>query len=252
MTTTTLDEISNRWLLEHGYPKHYYIDCLLQSATCLRELNFDTLKIVNTRNLPLDNTASCELPDDFVEDVLVGIPFGQGIINLPKQEWITSLRLHDATTGQFVPYQGNSNFNINVDLANFPLVGWTFFWNVNDYGEPTGKFYGQHGGIVSGYKILKQQRRIQFSEDFINSNFILMYIGDGTSIDNATQIDPQAFMTIDAFISWKKSPNRENKDSPEGRNFYNQRRLLVARLSDLDIDTLKNIIRQNFHASIKN
>ena len=103
MQTVTIDTISRRWLLERGYPIHYYPEALYQSATCLRELSFDVLKIVNTKQLVIDSTANSPLPDDFVDDVLVGIPFGQGLINLPKQEWISPLRLHDATTGQFVP-----------------------------------------------------------------------------------------------------------------------------------------------------
>lgn len=250
MITTSLDIISRRWLLEQGYPIHYYLEALLHSQTCLRELIFDVLKIVNAANLVADDTGNIFLPNDFVEDIAVTLPAGQSLRPLPQQDWITPLRIHDATSGGFVPYAGLTS-NATDSFLGFPL-SWNWWWNVNSWGESTGQQYGVGGGTKSGYSVFKTQRRIQLSEDLANASVVLLYIGDGTSIDSATQIDPQAWSCINSFIQWKRSANRDNKDSAEGRNFYNERRKLVARLSDVDIATLKNILHQNFHASIKN
>lgn len=251
MTFTSLDSITRRWLLESGYPIHYYMDGLFQSATCLRELNFDVLKIINSQGLVPDDTGSIFLPDDFAEDITVCIPFGQVLKPLPKQDWITPLRLHDANTGLFVPYQGNTTVPRET-FCGYPLVGSVWFWNVNDFGEPTGRVFGARGGTSSGYQVFKEQRRIQLSEDLIGINVVLIYVGDGSSIDNASQIDPQAWMTINSFIEWKRSPNRNNKDSAEGRNFYNERRKLVARLDDLTPTDIRNIAHNAYSATIKN
>jgi hypothetical protein len=249
MITTSLDIIVRRNLLETGHPIHYYTEYLYHSATCLRELSFSTLKIINSANLPVNDYGAIDLPDDFNDDLAVCLPIGQTLKPLPKQDWITPLRIHDSTTGQFVPYQDNTP---SGTFWGFPLVGTIWFWNFNEFGEPTGRFYGARGGSNSGYKLLRERRQIQLSEDLIGTNVVLLYISDGQSIDNATQIDPKAFSTITAYINWKRSPNRDNKDGAEGRNFYNQMRTLNARLDDLDIPTIKNIVYNAYMATIKN
>lgn len=253
MTTISLDQISRRWLLEQGLPIHFYAEGLYQAATCLRELSFDALKIINFANLPVDSTGNIYTPEDFVDDLAVTLPLGQSLASLPKQDWITPIRLHDSVTGEFVPYQGQG---LNVDGSRtfwgFP-GGWgTWSWNVNSFGESTGGYFGASGGTNSGYQVFKAQRRIQLSEDLINTNVVLLYISDGQSADAATQIDPLAFATINAFIRWQRSNNRDNKDSPEGRLFYNERRRLIARLDPLTTEDVKNVLRQSYTAAIKN
>lgn len=252
MKLSSLDQIVRRTLLERGMPIHYYAEYLFHSATCLRELSFDTLQIVNAFNSPVDNSGNMYLPDDFVDDIGVYLPNGQALSQLPKQEWITPLRLHDATSGQFVPYSDqNSTKSQTSSIFGIP-VGWTWFWNVNTFGEPTGRMYGTSGGSRSGYKLLKNQRRIQLTEDLAGLNVVLLYISGGQSPDNATQIDSYAFATIQAYIIWKTSPNRDNANSPEGRNFGTQRKLLRSRLSDLTPVDIKNIIHGAYQGGIKN
>lgn len=250
MITTTLDIICRRGLLENGLPIHYYVEFLFHSATCLRELNFDTLKIVNPANLPVDDNGNVTLPGDFVEDVAVCLPAGQALIGLPHQSWISPLRLNNSA-GDFVSYSNQTDVSSET-FFGFPLASTTWFWNVSSFGEPTGGFYGARGGTNSGYTVLKQQRRIQLSEGLAGTNVILLYISDGSSVDAATQIDPQAFATINAFINWKRSPNKDSDNSPEGRSYYNQRRKLVARLDELDVPTIRNILHNAYSATVKN
>ncbi len=253
MITANLDVIVRRGLLEAGLPIHYYLEFLLHSGTALRELTFSTLKIINVVDLPVDNTGNIKIPNDFIDDISVCIPSGQAIKELPKQDWINPLRIHSATTGQYTTYTDLTSNNPQIWDGSFPLVGgFSWFWNVNSFGEPTGQFYGSRGGTSSGYAVFKEQRRIQLSENLIGTNVILLYISDGSSVDNATQIDPQAWACINAFINWKRSPNRDNKDSAEGRNFYNQMRTLVARLDPLTPEDIINTLHNAYTATIKN
>lgn len=69
MNLTTIDQIVRRGLLENGLPIHFYSEFLYHGATCLRELNLDTLQIVNTVNLPTNDYAAADLPDDFDDDI---------------------------------------------------------------------------------------------------------------------------------------------------------------------------------------
>ena len=69
MNLTTLDEITRRALLDNNVSVHFYFEYLNHAANCLRELNFDTLKIVNTANLSVGSYGEVDLPDDFSDDI---------------------------------------------------------------------------------------------------------------------------------------------------------------------------------------
>jgi hypothetical protein len=55
MKYTTLDKIVRRNLLAKRMPLHYYIEYLVHASSCLRELTFDSLKIINTVELELND-----------------------------------------------------------------------------------------------------------------------------------------------------------------------------------------------------
>ena len=249
MTFTNVDTICRRWLLNNGYPLHFYAECLFHAADALRILSTDTLKIINTSRLPVNTYYAVDLPDDFVDDIAVTIPVGGSLQKIPKNDNLNPLRNKD-DDGQFIPHTTD-----NTDQDVFFGFGgaWSWYWNVNDYGEPLGRMYGVGGGAKANtYKVFKERRQIQLSETFTSDEIVLLYISSGTSIDNASKVDVLAWDAINAFIAWKRSANRDNEFSPEGAAFYNQRRLLRARLDDLTTTDIKNIIRSSYKASAKN
>jgi len=249
MLLSNLDIFCRRWLLERSLPIHYYCEALFHSATCIQILTQDTLQIINAANLPTDATGSAELPDDFDEDLSVCIPVGQTLVALPKQDWITPLRLHDTTSGEFVPYNTLAE---DEDDTFFGFTGsWNYYYNVDSYGSFTGRQFGATGGTLAGYKILKSQRRIQMTEGFVDSNIVLLYVSDGQRADSASQVDTKAGQTVKAFIDWQRSPNATNEQSPEGRTFYNQKRRLRTLLNPLTKADFINILRSSYTATIK-
>lgn len=251
MIFANLDQICNRTLLERGLPKHYYLEELLHSSACVRELSFDTLQIINTLQLPVGDYNEIDLPGDFVDDLGLSIPCGGRLIAVPKDDSLTPLRYHD-DTGAYVP--SVSAANGLSPQNNFGFAGGImWYWNINDYGEPTGRFFGAKGASdINGYKVVKERRQIQLSPSFTSKIAVLSYISDGQRADNASQIDVQAISTIQAYSNWKKSPNRDNENSPEGRGYYNQKRLLRARLNPLTKTDIIQIVRRSFSAAMKN
>lgn len=251
MVLSTVDIIVRRWLLERSLPIHFYAEGLFHTSTCLKLLTEDTLQIVNAANLPVDDTGAAELPGDFDDDVSVCVPSGLALAPLTKQDWITPLRIHDTESGEFVPYPNEQN---TTGLPNvyygFPNQ-WNFYWNINDYGEYTGRRFGGHGGTAEGYQIFKQRRQIQLTPAFNSTNVVLLYISDGQSVDNASQIDTKAVQCIKTFIDWQRSGNRENENSPEGRTFYNQKRRLRTLLNPLTKQDIQNVLRNSYTAGIK-
>jgi hypothetical protein len=236
--------------LEKNLSLHYYAEGLFHAAACLRELSFDTLQIVNTLRLPVNDYYAVDLPEDFVDDVMVGVPVGGSYQVVTKNNNLSPLRLAE-TTGAYTT-AADSNTDIEtVGVGYFPYALW--YYNFNEYGEPTGRFFGAGGGAFqNGYKVVKERRQIQLTSSFTSDSILLMYISDGQSVDAASQISPMAFAAIQSWIAWKKSPNADNPYSPEGVNYGKQRRLLRARLNDLTIPDIKQIMRKEFRATIKN
>ncbi len=250
MIFTNLDIVSRRVLLEKSLPIHYYAEFLFHASSCLRELTLEALQIVNTKNLPVDSTGSISLPDDFVDDLVLGYNNGLTIQPIPHKDRISPLQVHNSTTGAFE--RQTNNLGLRPDGLFFPFVGWTWYWNMSDYSEPTGRLFGANGGNPRGYKVIKEQRRIQVYGGCESTNMVLQYISDGQSVDAASQVDVQAFSTISTYIIWKKSPNADNEFSPEGRLYYNQRRKLRARMSNLTVVDIRDILHRAYTAAIKN
>ena len=251
MTYANIDMIVRRSLLEKGYPIHYYAEYLLHASSCIRQLTMDTLKIINSVNLPINSYYAVDLPEDFVDDISVNVPVGNFLKPVPKNDSLNPLRAVDPATGQFIPYKDRTKGQQETVFGINP--SWLWYWNVNDYGEPTGRFYGAQGGErANGYKVFKERRQIQLTETFAGKDIILLYISDGQSVNSATQIDMMAFSTIQAYIDWKTSPNASRKDSYEARTYADEKRLLRAKLNDLTVADIKNIVRKQYIAAIKN
>jgi len=232
-------------------PIHYYSEGLFHASTCLRELTFDTLKIVNTRYLPVNDYGAIDLPEDYADEVAVCFNIGQTLQPIPHRDSINPLRIHSTTTGEFERQTTQPNLS-QPDGLFFPFVGWTWYWNMSEYGEPTGRLFGANGGNPNGYSVIKERRQIQFYGQFSGGGMVLQYISDGQSVDAASMVDVQAFQTIQNYITWKRSPNADNEFSPEGRLYGNSRRKLRSRLSNLTTTDIRDILHAAYTAAIKN
>ena len=250
MIFTNVDSICRRICLEKGLPIHYYFENLLHITAAVRELSFDTLQIVNTLELPVNEYNAIDLPDDFTDDVALCYGGGSFLRQLHHADNINPLRYHDSTGAYTKP--PTPQFDVNgKGLYGLRGLGW--YWNINEYGEPTGRFYGARGASDrDGYSIIRERRQIQLSNDVPCDTVILMYISDGQRADNATQIDTDAQACLQAYRDWKNSPNASLKDSGEARTFYNEKRLLRARKNLLTTADIIHIIRRSFTASMKN
>jgi len=249
MIFNNLDSIVRRTLLERSLPLQWYAEFLFHASAAVRELSFDTLKIINTVNLPINGYGAVDLPDDFVDDVGLLIGVGNQMQEIPKNYNLNPLR-NTNTAGQFVPYTDVEE-SLSYVYGASPFWGW--FYNINDWSEPTGRFFGAPGGTIQGYQVFKERRQIQLTDELASiGGIILQYISDGQRADNATQIDAQAIAAIQAYINWKSSGNAAIKDSYEASTYYNERRLLRARLNPVTKADLLNIMYNSFMQAPKN
>lgn len=242
MIYQTLDSVVRRYLLNRRLPIHYYIETLVHSATCLHELSIRTMAFVQTVKAEVNAYGAVELPSDFVDGLGVFRSVSGFLRPLPKFNGLSPLRNRD-TDGAFAAYDTQSS----EDDAG--VAAW--FWNVNDHGESTGRYFGAGGGSGAGYSVFPERREIQLygvTDDYV----VLKYVTDGNRADNATEVDTRATRTIHSFVDWQRSPNAAYKDSPEARTFYNEERLLRAALNDTDLSDIREVIYNSFKATAKN
>lgn len=251
MVFTNLDSIVRRALLENGRPIHWYPEYLFYGASCLRELSFDSLQIVNTVSLPVNSYSAIDLPSDFVDDVGLFLSASGLLHPVPKKNSLNPLRNRDAEGNFTQYYSGTINQN---GLSLYGLgTNWFWFWNVNDWGEQSGRYFGAGGGARNnGYSVVRDRKQIQLTQSFTSDKAILVYISDGQSADSASQIDTQAFATIQAYIEWKSDRDQKGSNfSPKGQMYYNEKRKFRARKDDLTLTDLREIIRKNYIAAPK-
>lgn len=244
MIYLTLDSIVRRYLLNRRLSIHWYAEALTHAATCLHELSIRTMATVQTVKREVNEYGAIELPGDMVDGLGVFRQVNGLLQPVPKLGSINPLRNRDSD-GQFTAYETSSTSeNIN-DVA---AASW--FWNVNDHGEATGRMFGGTGARF-GYAVIPERREIQLygiSDPFV----IIKYVSDGNRADNATEVDTRASRTVHSFIDWQRSPNAAYKDSPEAQTFYNEERLLRAALNDADLTDISAILFRSFKATLKN
>lgn len=261
MTTASLDFIVKNYLLKRGYPLHWYMQFMVYAADCLRDLTFDDLKVINTKILPVDqNINAATLPDDFQDYVTVGVMVGQRIRPLVPTSTLNPLvNLDTSTNYSETEWTDNTNppgSNENqLYYGALPYAQW-FTVHYNDFGENIGRFFGLGAGYQEDtFQIIKERNQIQLDQKFYVENIVLQYISDGQSTDAATQVNPFAIKTIQAYIDSQMKAHNRNYGIGERQMAQNEytreRKILRARMADWSIEKIKRIVQKNTMASPK-
>lgn len=253
MKFTSLDHIIRSTLLQLGKPIHWYVDCMVYSRECFRELTFDDLQVINTQLLTVDESGVfVDLPCDYVDFVKVGIRVGQMVRPLVQSNSINPLHNYNSD-GDITTYLANPTDVTNV-MYQYPIG---LFWGtttINDYGENIGRLFGWGAGYESDtFKVLPGRNQIQLNESITEGEIVLQYISDGGDCDAATQVDAYAQATITSYIKWQMKCNSRSYgigDAQYSEMEYNkQRQILRARKNSMTIDDLKRILQKNYIAS---
>lgn len=248
MKYTTVDKITRSMLIQLRLPLHFYIQFAKYALDCIRELTFDSMRVVNTTLLEINENFYAELPCGFVDFTFVGIRQGQFVQPITQRQSINNL---PALTPQGAITTYGDPTTQSLDFPFWP--GYWMFQNIDDLGENTGRLYGWNTGIDNnGFKIIPERNIIQFTESFTRCHAVMEWIGDGQCADSATKVDPMAQACIEAYMRWRFSSNDSIERSPEGASYFNQRRLYRARKDELTPYEIRNILYRNYRASIKN
>jgi len=254
MTTTSLDAIVNDILLKKRYSLHWYLEFLLYCKEAVEELGYDgDIDTFRYAVLPLNNNHAIELPSDYVDWIRVSAFIGGRIYPLVEDNSINLVPNYDQNF-DIQPYSGGVAVGgQSIGTPIYYNIGVTPYWfltNYNMFGENLGRIYG---GVIPNntFRVNKLRNEIKINEAFNppNNLILLEYCGNGLTADNATQIDVRAVATIKAYAIWKHKQNNRTYNLGEiaasEQEYIMERKKLRARKSDITIDKLRTIIRNN-------
>ena len=255
MIYTSLDTIVRNYLFQKGYPMHFYLQSLNYARNCLRELTFDSLHIVNTRNITVDSNSVANIPEDCVDIIKVGVPYGQFVRPLIPDNRISRLQNHDSS-GNITYYGDPATSLITTNSTGFvvPLL-WTTN-TINNFGENIGREFGFGAGSEPDtYRIIPERNEIQLNENSNVTKIIIEYISDGSDANAATGVPAYAEQTILEWIGWQMKEHNRTSGLGERQVAKAQYQLahkqLRSRLNSISIDELKRIINRHNQGSPK-
>lgn len=249
MRQYSLDTIVKAYLSKRGLSMHYYIEALSHAVDALRELNFDTMRVVKTVKLPVNSYGAVTLPADYVDFIKVGFPKGQYVVEMSQSEPINRLNNIDD--------QGNK-IKYEVIDTDFPISSWgwdgaNYIWAANDRGELLGRGFNiQAGTTHNSFKVLRERGEIQIDNRFAADYVILEYVGDGLDANASTEIHPYAQATIESYIAWKSSPSRDALQSNESLLYHNNLRILRGRMNDTTMLDFLRAKQKGYKATVRN
>jgi len=247
---TSLDHIVKSLLLKKGYPLHFYVRYLVSGRDIIQEMIFDDkLKAPNTILLEVDANGSAPLPCDFVDVAQVGVRAGQLIHPLVQRNSINPLP-NRGELGAVEPYPDN----IPVSYNYLPNIFWATSY-FNDYGETRGRQNAGAGYENDVYKILREQCRIQFSQNFANTTVVLIYLSSGCGCCASMGVHPYARATIEAYMNFDRVRNTRNSSAYDQRlaeqAYLSQRKIFRARMNGLTPDLIQRLIQRSYYIAPK-
>lgn len=253
MNVISLDAIVRNTLMRRRYPIHWYIDFMVYAKDALRILTLDDLHVVNWKKLPVDqNTNTADLPADYSGKVGVFIQWGQRLKPLVEDQSINPLVNYDA---EFQPekYTTDVTNQNSIEYVQYFMPAPYLMVNYNQFGENTGRYFGGSSSMgVDTYKIVKERNQIQLNERLVLDHIVLCYVGNGMDVDSASRVDGMAQDTIEAYILWQMKEHTRTYSPSEAerekQNYITERKILRARMSDLDLNNFARIIQRNTRA----
>lgn len=233
----SVDSVVNDYLLESEQsPSHKYYKCYQLAIRGLQELGLDFFYTLRTVELTISSTKTADIPADYLNYSKVGVANGRG---------------------EIIPLAYNSNLSTFNDLRSnrrasvaAPSLmpeglydGCSVFCNYWD-GEGLCDIYGVPGGapFIGSFRVDTENNVIVFDLDFNYPSVFLEYVSAPSELGE--QYLPMVFkQPLISYIGWKDiislPPSRRgglgDKKQREDQ-FYNDRRLAVARWKPLRLD----------------
>lgn len=249
--TATINSVARAALFSMQLPIHYYVEALHYGLTCLHELNLDVLKVTKKVRLTTNAFSEVTLPVDFENIVELSAKCGQYLIPYLRNPLLTSLANLNGSTQ--IPFTPPANTEVEE-------TAWGYYYHYNDYGEHLGKKFSGKGERAGGFNVIPE-RGVIFLGNLTPAGTIVVleYLSNyaatttGGPITNYEYyLNSYAVDAITNYILWKMSSNTQRLHQQNLERIYmNSLRILRARMNELTVAQVKDIINMKRRMSIK-
>ena len=239
-TSKTLDEIIQNLLIDEGKNSEAeYLRYLNIGLRGLKELNMDAGKDIKSIELTVGSNGSVDFPLDYIGYTKIGKVDSDGRVHVLG---VDRRRVRNTEFGDSL--QDSDDYFV---FRNYLLDG------------SLGSIYGIGGGNNSNgyYTEDRKNNRFLFHGDSKGSVIVLEYISDGSSdeINSEINVDPYLEEALMSFIYWRSIQRKRGipqyeKESAR-REYYNEKRLAVARLNKFTKEEALQTTRKAFKQSPK-
>ena len=233
----------------------------------IRDIGFDVGKKVKSLKLPVETNDTVLLPDDFVDLIKIGVVAEDGLVYVfAENKNINHSYQKISNTGVDATYTtfNNSPLNIEANKIEDTVEAKTATLNQSDtidsfyeyvfenfmYEGGIGRIYGMGGGHHRGeYRINLDQNRIEVKKGSDINEVVLEYVADEARSGNPT-VHVYAEEALRAYMYYKLIEKKATVPAGEKARaraeYYNERRLANARLSNFTKENALKTIRKNF------
>ena len=253
----SLDEIIKSLLIQMGeQTEHKYMQMLDIGIRGIKELTMDATQEIKMVVLSVNSNLTAGLPCDFVGYRRIGV-------NVPGDLDSGILETHSLAENTDIALTGSDVVGCPVTVSRrlsdtMENVDSTYWIANYRGGENIGGVYGMGGGHNTHgfYRMNKEKNQIEVSSNFTTgSEIVLEYISDGSTNDGSYEIHIYAEEALRAYIWWKYCQRKRNHPLQEKevarRDWYNEKRLAIARFNSFNKEEALNASRKNFRQSPK-
>lgn len=243
----TITSIVDRCLADNYLTDHYFDDFLGWGLWELRELHLDVAKEVKTVSLDMNDTRGVELPNDYVDWVIVGIQIGQYVKTLGVNSDMAKFTGDQRTLGN---PDGFNRLNVNQLPNGINVLSY------GGYNLLGANVFSIGGGLpYKGYfNIIKtsEGKTLQFTSAIDKTSIYLEYISDGFNPNRETIVDPYFVDFLRKSMNSEWAQRRPIKERSEreidrlGAQAFYAGKKLRGRKSDLDPQTMLNTQRKHY------
>jgi len=245
-----LEECITAYLDESEQSNHKYFKCFHLSFRALTEMGLDAFYLVKSIRIPVNANLTANLPADYLQYSKVGVLNEQGeIITIGVNNKLTvafdlSLNRLEQTQDSTIPTQINQQG-----------VWWYNYWNGYAYSP----VYGLPSGtpFIGSFKMDNANGVIVLSENFSYPYVILEYTASPQE-GGEYYIPIQFKEAVIAYLRWKDKISIPVKSHMDNSNigmrrhdYFNERRLAIARYDPVNIPNLYEWNLQNQRITVK-
>ena len=225
----------------------------------VRELGFDTLKVVRSLKLSVSANNTVTLPDDYIDWTKVGSVGTDGLVYvLAENKNLNMSQKYSTINGISYDTDGDGLLEREDDKTSTGGASMT----TNDYvfrnyynNREVGSLYGYGGGHFQGeFRVNLDQNRLEIESNSNITEVVIEYISDEARSTNP-RVHVYAEEALRCFIYYKiierKSSVPANEKARARAEYYNERRKANARMKSFTKEEALKTIRKNYKQAPK-